>query len=151
MSIQNEQIKVLLEEPDMIAALSNVAAAIKMNNPDCNWAGFYMVRNGELVLGPFQGLPACTHIAFTNGVCGKTYRTRQTQRIKDVHQFPAHIACDSASRSELCVPVCLHKEVILIIDLDAPVPDFFSSSMAEELEETAALISTAWKRHGWSI
>lgn len=149
MSIQNEQIKALLEEPNMIAALSNVAAALKMNNPGCNWIGFYRIGDGELVLGPFQGLPACTHIAFDHGVCGKAYRTRQTQRIQDVRQFPDHIACDANSRSELCVPVCIHEKVILIIDLDAPVPNYFSTGAAQELEETAALIAAAWQEHGW--
>ena len=89
MSIQNEQIKALLEEPDMIAALSNVTAAVKMNYSECNWVGFYRIGDNELVLGPFQGLPACTHIAFTDGVCGKTYRTKQTQRVGDVRN--AHI------------------------------------------------------------
>lgn len=149
MSIQNEQIKALLEEPDMIAALSNVTAAVKMNYSECNWVGFYRIGDNELVLGPFQGLPACTHIAFTDGVCGKTYRTKQTQRVGDVRQFPGHIACDRASRSELCVPVIIDQKVVLILDLDAPVPDYFSLSMAQELAETAALLAEAWEKRGW--
>ncbi|MGP1377327.1 MAG: GAF domain-containing protein [Bulleidia sp.] len=149
MSIQNEQIKALLEEPDMIAALSNVTAAVKMNYSECNWVGFYRIGDNELVLGPFQGLPACTHIAFTDGVCGKTYRTKQTQRVGDVRQFPGHIACDQASRSELCVPVIIDQKVVLILDLDAPVPDYFSLSMAQELTETAVLLAEAWEKHGW--
>ena len=149
MSIQNEQIKALLEEPDMIAALSNVTATVKMNYSECNWGGFYRIGDNELVLGPFQGLPACTHIAFTDGVCGKTYRTKQTQRVGDVRQFPGHIACDRASRSELCVPVIIDQKVVLILDLDAPVPDYFSLSMAQELAETAALLAEAWEKHDW--
>ena len=149
MGIQNEQIKALFEEPDMIAALSNVTAAVKMNYSECNWVGFYRIGDNELVLGPFQGLPACTHIAFTDGVCGKTYRTKQTQRVGDVRQFPGHIACDRASRSELCVPVIIDQKVVLILDLDAPVPDYFSLSMAQELTETAALLAEAWRKHGW--
>lgn len=149
MDIQNEQIKALLEEPDMIAALSNVTAAVKMNYSECNWVGFYRIGDNELVLGPFQGLPACTHIAFTDGVCGKTYRTKQTQRVGDVRQFPGHIACDRASRSELCVPVIIDQKVVLILDLDAPVPDYFSLSMAQELAETAALLAEAWEKHVW--
>lgn len=149
MSIQNQQIKALLEEPDMIAALSNVTAAVKMNYSECNWVGFYRIGDNELVLGPFQGLPACTHIAFTDGVCGKTYRTKQTQRVGDVRQFPGHIACDRASRSELCVPVIIDQKVVLILDLDAPVPDYFSLSIAQELAETAALLAEAWEKRGW--
>lgn len=107
-------------EPDAIANMANVAALIWETLPDLNWAGFYRNVGGELVVGPFQGRPACIRIAFGDGVCGAAAATRQVQRVEDVHAFPGHIACDAASASELVVPIVRDGELIAVLDLDSP-------------------------------
>jgi GAF domain-containing protein len=107
-------------EPDAVANMANAAALIWETLPDLNWAGFYRNVGGELVLGPFQGRPACIRIKFGEGVCGVAAETRQVQRIDDVHAFPGHIACDSASNSELVVPIIRDGELIGVLDLDSP-------------------------------
>ncbi|MBR2676363.1 MAG: GAF domain-containing protein [Solobacterium sp.] len=145
-----EQSKALLEEPDMIAALSNLSALINETFDRLNWAGFYFVKNGELVLGPFQGKVACTHIPFDKGVCGLTYRTRSTQIVPDVHAVKDHIACDSASRSELCVPVLVNGDCVLEIDLDSPEPDRFDQDTADIFNRLAELITDVWITCGWT-
>ena len=145
----NAQIRAFLEEDDMIAALSNLSACINENYDRLNWAGFYLVKNGELVLGPFQGKTACTHIPFDKGVCGKCYRDRETQRADDVHAFPGHIACDSASRSELCVPVIVDGAVVAEIDLDSPYPSRFTEDEETEMKTAAEDIAAAFKAKGW--
>lgn len=114
-------------EPDPIANMANAAALIWETLPDLNWAGFYRNLGGELVLGPFQGRPACIRIPFGKGVCGTAAATRQVQRIKDVHAFPGHIACDSASASELVVPVLRDGELLGVLDLDSPTPGRFDA------------------------
>ena len=111
----------LLEgERDPIANMANAAALLWETLPDINWVGFYRNISGELVLGPFQGRPACVRIAFGSGVCGTAAATRQVQRIDDVHAFPGHIACDSASSSEIVVPLIRDGELIGILDIDSP-------------------------------
>lgn len=150
-TILNEQIVVLLDETDMIAALSNVSACIAMNYTNINWAGFYFVKNNELVLGPFQGKPACTHIGYGKGVCGTCWETLKPQRIDDVLSFSGHIACDSASRSELCVPVIVNGEMVIEIDIDAPVPDRFTEAMEKEMLQAAEDIASAYLQHKWSV
>ena len=107
-------------EPDPIANMANAAALIWESLPDLNWAGFYRNVNGELVLGPFQGRPACIRIPFGKGVCGTAAATRQVLRVDDVNAFPSHIACDSASASELVVPIIRNGELIAVLDLDSP-------------------------------
>ncbi len=145
-----EQSKAILEEPDMIAALSNLSALINESFDRLNWAGFYFAKNGELVLGPFQGKVACTHIPFDKGVCGLTYRTCSTQIVPDVHAVKDHIACDSASRSELCVPVMVNGSCVLEIDLDSPEPDRFDQDTADIFNRLADLITDAWITYGWT-
>jgi len=147
----NEQIRGLLEEPDMIAALANVSACLMSSYEGLNWAGFYLVRGNELVLGPFQGRVACMHIPFSRGVCGLAYRTAKPQRVADVHAVQDHIACDSASRSELCVPIIADGRIIGEIDLDAPVPNRFDEEMEHEMLEAAEDIASAYLQHHWSI
>jgi L-methionine (R)-S-oxide reductase len=107
-------------EPDPIANMANAAALIWETLPDLNWAGFYRNLERELVLGPFQGRPACIRIAFGSGVCGVAAETRQVQRVEDVNAFPGHIACDSASASELVVPIVRDGELLAVLDLDSP-------------------------------
>ena len=107
-------------EPDPIANMANAAAPIWETLPDLNWAGFYRNVDGELVLGPFQGRPACIRIPFGKGVCGSAAETLQVQRIEDVHAFPGHIACDAASASELVVPIVRDGQLIAVLDLDSP-------------------------------
>lgn len=108
-------------EPDPVANMANVAALIRESLPDLNWAGFYRNVGGELVLGPFQGRPACNRIGFGEGVCGTAAATRKVQRVDDVEAFPGHIACDSESRSELVVPILAPDgELLAVLDLDSP-------------------------------
>jgi L-methionine (R)-S-oxide reductase len=108
-------------EPDPVANMANAAALIWESLPDLNWAGFYRNVGGELVLGPFQGRPACIRIPFGRGVCGAAAETLQVQRVDDVHAFPGHIACDAASQSELVVPIVgADGKLIAVLDLDSP-------------------------------
>jgi len=131
------------DEPDAIANMANLAALIWQFVPELNWAGFYRVIGGELVLGPFIGKPACIRIAFGQGVCGAAAQSGDTQRIPDVHAFPGHIACDADSRSELVVPIKRHGAVIAVIDLDSPVLARFDSDDAAGIEALADAIAAA--------
>lgn len=134
-----EQARALLHgERDRIANAANLSALVYNALPDLNWAGFYFYDGTELVVGPFQGLPACVRIPLDKGVCGAAARTRQTQRIEDVHAFPGHIACDSASNSELVVPlVDANGQLVGVFDLDSPLPSRFSVEDQEGLEQIA--------------
>ncbi len=114
------------DERDFIANASQFSAFLFNELADLNWAGFYLNRNEELVLGPFQGKVACVRIPFSKGVCGAAARTRETQRVEDVHAFPGHIACDSASNSELVVPLVKGGRLIGVLDLDSPKIGRFS-------------------------
>jgi GAF domain-containing protein len=107
-------------EPDGFANMANAAALIWESLPDINWACFYRNVGGELVLGPFQGRPACIRIPFGTGVCGVAAETRQVQLVEDVHAFPSHIACDSASNSEIVVPIIRDGELLAVLDIDSP-------------------------------
>ena len=113
-------------ESDPIANMANAAALIWETLPDLNWAGFYRNVDDELVLGPFQGRPACIRIPFGQGVCGAAAETLQVQRVEDVHDFAGHIACDSASASELVVPIVRDGRLIAVLDLDSPTPSRFT-------------------------
>lgn len=128
-------------EPDAVANMANLAALIWQFMPDLNWAGFYRMVDGELVLGPFIGKPACIRIALGKGVCGTAASTGETQLVPDVHAFPGHIACDAASRSELVVPVIRDGVVIAVIDLDSPSPARFDAEDARGIEALAAAIA----------
>lgn len=130
-----EQARALLHgERDRIANAANLSALVYHALPDLNWVGFYFFDGTELVVGPFQGLPACVRIPLSKGVCGAAASTRATQRIEDVNAFPGHIACDSASRSELVVPLYQGDVLLGVFDLDSPIPARFSVEDQQGLE-----------------
>ncbi|ALN82460.1 GAF domain-containing protein [Lysobacter antibioticus] len=124
-------------ERDRIANAANLSALVSHALPELNWVGFYFYDGEELVVGPFQGLPACVRIPLDKGVCGAAASTRQTQRVADVHAFPGHIACDAASRSEVVVPLLHGDALIGVFDLDSPVPDRFDADDQAGLEALA--------------
>jgi L-methionine (R)-S-oxide reductase len=126
-------------ERDLIANAANTAALIWDALPGLNWAGFYLYKSGELVLGPFQGKPACVRIAIGNGVCGTAAARRTTVIVEDVHAFPGHIACDSASNSEIVVPLLKGNELLGVLDLDSPLHARFGAAEARGLEALAKI------------
>lgn len=136
----------LAGESDPIANAANTSALLYQMMPDLNWAGFYIMRDGELVLGPFQGKPACVRIPVGRGVCGAAVARRQSMLVEDVHAFPGHIACDAASRSELVVPLIRDGEVIGVIDLDSPHPARFDSADQAGIEQIAEIYLAASAR-----
>ena len=131
----NRQALALLEgEDDLVAAMANFSALLNDNLTELNWVGFYVMRGEQLVLGPFQGNVACTRIPLGKGVCGTAAFTNQTQRVADVHQFDGHIACDSASNSEIVVPVRAQGNVVAVLDIDSPIFDRFDEEDQKGLE-----------------
>jgi GAF domain-containing protein len=129
-------------EPDLIANLSNVSALLNDYLADINWVGFYIMRDGELVLGPFQGKVACIRIPVGRGVCGTAAASKTTQRIDDVHVFPGHIACDSASNSELVVPIIVNDNVVAVLDIDSPKHARFTAEVQQEMEAVVNVLET---------
>ena len=130
---------ILQGERDPIANAANIAALIWHGLPDLNWAGFYFLKRGELVLGPFQGKPACVRIAIGKGVCGTAVARRTSVLVANVHEFPGHIACDSASNSELVVPLMRGSDAIGVLDLDSPLLDRFDREDMTCVEALARL------------
>jgi GAF domain-containing protein len=128
-------------EPDAIANMANIAALLWESLPDLNWAGFYRNVGGELVLGPFQGRAACIRIPFGKGVCGAAAATLEPQCVEDVHAFPGHIACDSASESELVVPIVHDGRLLGVIDLDSPSVARFDAGDVEGCVKLARLLA----------
>jgi GAF domain-containing protein len=137
----------ICEEPDWLANLSNASALLWLLLDEINWAGFYLYKNGELVLGPFQGKPACTHITIGNGVCGTAARDLETQVVKDVHLFPGHIACDAASQSEIVVPIVHEGKLMGVLDIDSPIKERFDEIDAKGLQK---FVDTLNKYMDWS-
>ena len=128
-SVLNEQAKALMAgESDVLANASNLVGLLYNALEDVNWLGIYVLRGKELVLGPFQGKPACVRIAMGSGVCGTAAATRETQRVASVHEFPGHIVCDEASESELVVPLIVNGTLVGVLDIDSPSLDRFSES-----------------------
>jgi GAF domain-containing protein len=126
-------------ERDLIANAANTAALLYDALPGLNWAGFYLYKSGELVLGPFQGKPACVRIAIGKGVCGTAAARRETVVVEDVHAYPGHIACDSASNSEIVIPLVRGPELLGVLDLDSPNHARFGAADARGLEALAAI------------
>ncbi len=134
------QLAALLKgETDVIANAANTAALIYHSLPDVNWAGFYFLKGGELVLGPFQGKPACVRIPVGKGVCGTAAERRESVLVRDVHAFPGHIACDTASRSELVVPLIQDGAVLGVLDLDSPLQGRFTEEDRAGCESLVAI------------
>ena len=146
MNILASQVEALCEEKDDLAMLANVAAAINMNYEQINWAGFYLYKNDELVLGPFQGKVACTHIPMGKGVCGTSASNKKTIIVEDVHKFEGHIACDSASNSEIVVPIIYENTLIGVIDIDSIIFNRFNNEDKEILEEVAKVLANRLKK-----
>ncbi|MBQ6216530.1 MAG: GAF domain-containing protein [Erysipelotrichaceae bacterium] len=133
--IMTAQLEALSESSrNYIPLLSNASALINGSMKDLNWAGFYIVRDGALLLGPFQGKTACVNIAKGKGVCGTAYERDETQLVKNVHEFPGHIACDSASNSEIVVPIHAQGSVVAVLDIDSPLLERFDENDKEGLE-----------------
>ena len=147
LSMMAEQAEGMLEaEPWYVAAFSNISALIMTTLPDLNWAGFYLIRNGVLTVGPFQGKPACIHVGPGKGVCGAAIARDETVVVPDVHQFPGHIACDSASESEIVIPIHADGKAAAVLDIDSPVKNRFG---AEEQEALEALVRTIEALVSW--
>lgn len=136
----NQQAQALIEqESDLIANMANISALLFNQLPDLNWAGFYIMREGTLVLGPFQGQVACVRIPVGKGVCGTAVATGEVQLVKDVHQFAGHIACDAASNSEIVLPVRHQGQIIAVLDIDSPSLARFDEEDKAGLEQLVSL------------
>lgn len=136
------------EEPDTIANLSNASALLWLLIEDINWLGFYIMKNGALKLGPFQGKPACVDIAIGKGVCGRAVETKEIQLVKNVHDFPGHIACDSNSNSEIVLPIILDNEVVAVLDIDSPIISRFDE---EDKKGLIKIINNLVKNVEWHV
>ncbi|WP_413363122.1 GAF domain-containing protein [Lysinibacillus sp. 3P01SB] len=137
----SKQLDALLTgETDQIAHLSNASALLNVFLSDINWVGFYLMKDDELVLGPFQGLPACVRIPVGRGVCGTAAATKETIVVEDVHAFPGHIACDAASNSEIVIPLIKNDEVIGVLDIDSPIKNRFSEEDKQGLEQFVTVL-----------
>lgn len=141
--LEKELLCLIEEEKNLVANLSNISSWIYHTFPGLNWCGFYLWDNEdqELVLGPFQGRPACIRIKPNRGVCGAAFRLAATQRVDDVHAFPGHIACDSNTLSELVIPLKKGSQILGVLDLDSPEKSRFSSQDAEELTRIVSLLT----------
>ncbi len=139
--VQKQLLALIEDETNQIANLSNAAALLNQFLDEINWVGFYLYEEGQLILGPFQGLPACVRIPMGKGVCGTSAATEKTLRIEDVHQFPGHIACDAASRSEIVIPLMKDGKLFGVLDIDSPVTDRFDEMDQQGLEKFAEILS----------
>ena len=139
LSLLAQQAQALIEdESDDIANLANLSALIYTSLPDLNWVGFYLYKEGHLILGPFQGKPACVHLYLNKGVCGTAAAQKRTLNVPDVHAFEGHVACDSASLSECVVPMIVDGSVIGVLDADSPIHDRFDPATQAFLEDVVA-------------
>src|SRR5690606_11796654 len=139
-ALSRELSGLIADEPDFIANLANAAALLFNSLPDVNWAGFYLLKEGELVVGPFQGRPACVRIPLGKRVCGASAAARQSILVDDVHEFAGHIACDSASNSEIVVPMIRNGELLGVLDVDSPKFSRFDADDRSGLERFIAVL-----------
>lgn len=139
--VQKQLLALIEDETNRIANLSNAAALLNQFLDEINWVGFYLYEEDQLILGPFQGLPACVRIPMGKGVCGTSAATEKTLRIEDVHQFPGHIACDAASRSEIVIPLMKDGKLLGVLDIDSPITDRFDEMDQQGLEKFAEILS----------
>ena len=145
----NQQALALLgDEPDVVANLANISSLLFNELSDINWAGFYLYKDAQLVLGPFQGRPAGIRIPMGKGVCGTAAQTLTIQRITDVHDFPGHIACDAASNSEIVLPLVVNGELFGVLDIDAPIFDRFTAADETGLTQLAVILVNHLERMG---
>ena len=140
-TLQQQVLALLGDESDVIANLANISSILFMELEQINWAGFYLHKNDELVLGPFQGKPACIRIPMGEGVCGTAAELLAVQRIADVHDFPGHIACDAASNSEIVIPLVVNGELFGVLDMDAPIANRFTEEDETGLVAIAELLT----------
>ena len=138
--LQKQVASLIEDESNLIAILSNVSALLNDSLDQINWVGFYLIENNELILGPFQGHPACVHIAIGKGVCGTAVETNESQLVEDVNAFPGHIACDANSKSEIVVPIHKDNQIIGVLDIDAPITNRFSNTDKIALEEIVKIL-----------
>lgn len=139
--VQKQLFALIEDEPNQIANFSNAAALLNQFLVEINWVGFYLLEEDQLVLGPFQGLPACVRIPMGKGVCGTSAATKKTLRVDDVHQFPGHIACDAASRSEIVIPLMKEGKLIGVLDIDSPITNRFDQVDQQGLEKFADILT----------
>jgi L-methionine (R)-S-oxide reductase len=144
--LRAQLVNLLSDEPDAVANAANTAALLYHSLPEVNWVGFYFLKGGELVLGPFQGKPACVRIALGKGVCGTAAERRESVLVPDVHAFPGHIACDTASRSELVVPLIKGEALIGVLDLDSPMAGRFDEADRVGCESLATIYVESFER-----
>jgi GAF domain-containing protein len=149
--LQSQMSALLADESDPLANASNFVALLNAAMDDVNWLGIYVLRGDELVLGPFQGLPACVRIPLGSGVCGTAAEQLQTLRIEDVHDFSGHIACDAASRSELVVPLLIDGRLAGVLDIDSPTVGRFSAADQTGIENLCAAYCASQSGGDWSI
>lgn len=136
-----KQLRALIEdEKNEIANLANASALLQQFLEKINWVGFYIAQGEELILGPFQGLPACVRIPFGKGVCGTAAKNKKTERVADVHLFPGHIACDAASQSEIVIPMIVNNRIYGVLDIDSPVKNRFDEKDQVYLEKFVNLL-----------
>lgn len=143
--LQKQLISLIEDESNLIAILSNTSALLNDHLDQVNWVGFYLIENNELILGPFQGHPACVHIQIGKGVCGTAVSNNETQVVKDVHQFLRHIACDANSNSEIVIPIHKDNKIIGVLDIDAPIKSRFNDEDRKELEKVVSIIENQIK------
>lgn len=147
-ALLEKQLTALVSDCPPVSALSNAAALLWEAMTDINWAGFYLIKGDALYLGPFQGKTACTYIPLGRGVCGTAAATREIQLVKDVHQFPGHIACDSASNSEIVLPLIKEGVLLGVMDIDAPIFNRFDETDAEGLRTLCSILT---EQVDWSM
>ena len=128
------------DEDEPIVIFSNIASLLYMTLPNVNWLGFYFIKNEELLLGPFQGQPACSHLRLNSSVCGDTVTQQRTIRVNNVYEYPNHIFCDSSSKSEIVIPIVINNKIIGVLDIDAPTVSRFSQTDEKELINTIEIL-----------